>query len=127
MTLSPPGFAPVCSGNQLELLCTTTGGFLQWRFHVIRGNETMATEFARTFRSSGTAMSELTVNSTVFSFSRTSAENILPVMSRLLISPVTSGLNGTVINCVDVDTAELSSTTVIIRERESLHGINYYN
>ena len=42
-------------------------------------------------------MSELIVNSTVFNFSRTSAQERLPVMSRLLISPVSDGLQGTVI------------------------------
>ena len=37
-------------------------------------------------------MSELIVNSTMFNFSRTSAQDRLPVMSRLLISPVSDGL-----------------------------------
>ena len=120
--------APVCSGGHLELICTTTGQFLGWRFRAIRGNETVATEFTRTIIPTGSAsdaMSQLVVNSTVFCFSRTSAENSLPVMSRLLISPVSNGLNGTVINCVDMDTAESSSTTIIVRERDSLHGMDH--
>ena len=37
VTLTPPGVAPVCSRGQLELMCTTTGHFLQWRFNVIHG------------------------------------------------------------------------------------------
>ena len=86
---------------------------------MIRGNEVTATEFSRTIRSTGGTLSPLEVNSTIFNFSRTSAGNDLPVMSRLLISAVTSGLNRTVINCKDVDTAEVSATTVIIREIDS--------
>ena len=64
-------------------------------------------------------MSQLLVNLTVFNFSKTSAKDRLPVMSRLvLISPVSDGLNGTVINCVDVETSESSSTTVNIAEED---------
>ena len=124
VTLSPPGVAPVCSGGQLELTCTTTGEFLRWRFRAFRGNETISTEFTRTIASTVSAetISDLTVNSTVFNFSRTSARDSLPVISRLVIDPVSSGLNGTVINCVDLDTAESSATTIITGERSSLQG-----
>ena len=131
-TLSPPGMAPVCSGGQLELTCTTTGGFLAWTFNVFRGNESTVTNILRNILSTdsaGGAMSELIVNSTMFNFSRTSAQDRLPVMSRLLISPVSDGLQGTVINCVDVETSEVSSTTIIVRERDSLQGMappNYH-
>ena len=122
VTLSPSGVAPVCSGDQLELTCTTTGELLQWRFSVIRGNETTATKFTRTITSTGSVMSHLTVNYTVFNFSRISAHNSISVISRLVISPVSNGLSGTVMNCVDVDTAEVSSTTIIIGERTSSLG-----
>ena len=122
VTLSPSGVAPVCSGDQLELTCTTTGELLQWRFRGFYGNETTATEFTRTITSTSPAMSQLTVNSMVFNFSRISTHNSIPVMSRLVISPVSNGLSGTVMNCVDVDTAEVSSTTIIIGERISSLG-----
>ena len=125
--ISPPGVAPVCDGDQLELTCTTTGRQLEWRFSVIRGNETTATEFSRIIQATGSAsdaMTQLVVNSIVFSFSRTSAEDSLPVMSRLLITSVSRSLNGTVINCEDLDTSEISSTTVVIRETDSLQGMN---
>ena len=117
----------MCSGDQLDLICTITGELLQWRFRVIRGNETIATEIRRTITSTGSAMSNLVVNSTMFNFSRISAHNhsSMPVISRLVISPVSNGLNGTVMNCVDVDAAEISSTTVIIGEKGALQGIAY--
>ena len=92
---------------------------------MIRGNETIATEFTRTITSTvsaSEAISQLVVNSTVFDFSRTSARDSFPVISRLVIGPVSSGLNGTVINCVNLDTAESSATTIITGETSSLQG-----
>ena len=121
--ISPPGLASVCDGDQLELTCTTTGSQLEWRFNAIRGNAT-ATEFSRIINADGSAMSQLVINSIMFRFSRISAKDSLPVMSMLLISPVNRNLNGTVINCVDLGTSEASSTTVVIRESDSLQGMN---
>ena len=121
--LSPSGVAPVCSGDQLELTCTITGDPLQWRFSVIRGNETSDTEIRRSVNSIGPVTSNLTVNSIVFNFSRISAHNSVPVMSRLMISPVSNSLNGTVMNCVDVESGEVSSTTIIVGGRDALQGI----
>ena len=71
-------------------------------------------------------MSQLTVNSTVFNFSRISADSsVMTVMSRLAISPVSNRLNGTVMNCVDVEAVEVASTTIIVGERGALQGIVY--
>ena len=120
VTLSPSGVAPVCSGDQLELICTTTEDLLQWRFSLIRGNETFATEFSRTVRSNGVSQSQLEVNSIVFSFSRTTSHSSVPVTSILSIGSVPNSLNGTVINCV---TSEVSSTTIIVRRRDSIQGM----
>ena len=52
VTLSPSGVAPVCIGDQLELMCTTTGSALDWRFRVFMENETTATDIRRVFVSS---------------------------------------------------------------------------
>ena len=111
MTLSPPVSAPVCSEGQLELTCTTTGSQLEWRFSVILSEDkTTATDISRIFASSHSAsdatVPPLMANSTVFSFSRTSARNSLPVESRLLIGPVSNSLNGTVIDCDDLESSE---------------------
>ena len=87
---------------------------------MIRGNEATATEFSRIIIPSGSAiaaMSYLIINSTTFTFSRTSAEDSLPLMSRLLISPVNRGLNRAVMNCVDVETSEAASTIIELTER----------
>ena len=110
----------MCSGDQLELTCTVTGELLQWRFSTILG------ELTRTITSIGPAMSQLTVNSTVFNFSRISADSsVMPVVSRLVISPVSNRLNGTVMNCVNADAGEVASTTIIVGKRGTLQGIVY--
>ena len=82
----------------------------------------MATEFSQTISSTSGTLSRLEVNSTIFKFLRTSAENSLPVMSKLVISPVSNGLNGTMINCENLDTAEVSSTTVAVIVGDSCRG-----
>ena len=90
VTLLPSGVVPVCSGDQLELMCTITGDLLQWSFSVFRGNDTAATDFRRTITPNSAEMLQLTVDSLVFNFSRISAHGCMPVISRLVISPLTA-------------------------------------
>ena len=119
----------MCSGGQLELICTTIGDFLQWRFSVTRGINDLLT-FRRSIQATLTdeeSMHQFVVNSTMFNFSRTSAQDSLPVMSKVVIGPVNGSLNGTVMNCVDLDTLSSSSTTIIIVEREPLPGMHNKN
>lgn len=46
-------------------------------------------------------VSDMTVNSTLFNVSRVSSQNELPLVSRVVINPVTKSLNGTRINCAE--------------------------
>jgi hypothetical protein len=41
-----------------------------------------------------------------------------------VISPVSNSLNGTVMNCLDMDEEEVSSTTIIVGDRGALQGMN---
>ena len=101
-----------------------------WRFSVILQNETTTTSISRIFASSDSAsdatMPPLVVNSTVFDFSRTSDRNMLPVESRLLIGPVSDSLNGTVINCDDLESSESLSTAIITVKRDPLQDLGIY-
>ena len=127
VTLSPPGVALVCSGGQLELVCTTAGSFLEWRFRIFLENETTATDTSRVIRSASAAVSLLMVNSTLFNFSRISARDSLPVKSTLVIGPVSDNLSGTLVNCLDLRSSQNLSTTVVIikKDSSSLPGMNY--
>ena len=105
--ISPARTAYVCSGDQLELTCNTTGQFLEWSFSFIPNTRTL-TSLSQTDQTS-----HLVVNSTTFSFSRISGENSLPLISRLLVNPVRETLNGTMVRCRDVVSSETTSTVVI--------------
>ena len=61
-------------------------------------------------------MSYLIANSIIFNYSRISAEDSTPVVSQLSIGPVPRGLNGTEVNCIDVETTEGALTVIIIIE-----------
>ena len=115
--ISPPRIAPVCSGDTLNLTCTTTGRFLEWSFTLIPENETTPMRYTRSLQTYGPKhlqIFEQVIASTMFIYSRNSAENSLPLMSTLSVSPVSDGLNGTVVNCTDVTTSDTVSTIIII-------------
>ena len=57
-------------------------------------------------------MTEESVNSTTFTFMRTSAQFASPQISTLSIDSVSSGLNGTVVNCMDVYNPVSSTSTI---------------
>ena len=122
VSISPSsGVALVCFGGHLELMCTTslTGQFLRWSFSLIRGSDTTPTLFTRTIIPSvpaSDAVSYLIVNSVTFNFSRISAQNDLPLMSQLLMGPVSRGLNGTEVNCEDLSTSETAVTVINVIE-----------
>ena len=111
----PPGIAPACLGDQLELMCTNTGRVLEWKFTLGEIN------FSRLV-SITSVSSNLNVSGTVFTFSRHSIPNSLPLISNLLISPVSNYLNRTVVNCVDRETSNLTSTTIKIINEYHFQG-----
>ena len=121
MTISPPGIASVCNGDQLELMCNTTGRLLEWRF--FQADETGTTrEFARRgITADGPhdiqTFNQTVLNSTIFTFLRTSAQDSLVLTSKVVIRTVRDiSLNGTVVICMDVasPSMESSSTTIMI-------------
>ena len=112
--LSLVSVAPVCQvGDQLELICNSTGSFLRWILTV--GNDQgVPQEYRRNINSQDGSqqMSMIEVNSTTFTFMRISDQGMLPLISTLVINSVSNDLNGTVIHCVDVGTSMTVSTTL---------------
>ena len=111
----------MCSGDQLELICTTTGRFLELSFSLIPEGDATARRYVRVVNPNSPT-SELEVNSITFTFSIISAGSSLHLTSRLLISPVRDSLNGTQVNCTDVGTANLTSTIVTVINNNSYYG-----
>ena len=117
--ITPSVIAPVChTGDQLELRCTSPGVLLTWQVTATAENGAPAT-YTRSVTSvgpSGLVNSQpLTINSTiVFTFSRLSSRDDLPLVSGMTINSVSEGLNGVAVNCTDVSTTESATSTIHI-------------
>ena len=108
--ISPSPVASVCqAGNQLELRCSVPGVFLRWQFNVPGAQ----VPFSITVSAGGSSgvPPPVMVNSTRFTFSRLSTQ---PLTSEMTINPVSEGLNGVQVNCVDVETSESATSTIQI-------------
>ena len=116
--ISPPGVATVCSGHQLELTCSTSGGTHEWSFSFTRSRRAIVSSLP------DNQTSYLLVSSVTLNFSRVSSEGSLPLISRLLISPVSDGLNGSTVSCTDLITPESASTSINIIGNSQLQSYN---
>ena len=119
MTISPPGIASVCSGHQLELMCSATEMFLKWNFSWIDVETGMTRQFIRRgITADGPADIQtfpVEYNSTIFTFLRTSVQGSPVLTSRVVIDSVKDSLNGTVVTCAqDVASSTMESSTTII-------------
>ena len=105
--ISPSAVAPVCqAGDQLELICTSSGTIHTWEFTIFPENMT----YSASVISAGPSgvPPPVTISSSMITFSRLSAQNSSPLVSRITVSSVSSGLNGTVVKCVE----GISSTAI---------------
>ena len=112
--ISPSAVAPVCQvGDELELTCATTGIFLRWEITVFPENMTHVATPVSSVGSSGIPP-PLMIGSSTFNLSRLSGPDSSPLMSRMVVNPVSSGLNGTVVNCFEgsSSTDTVATTTV---------------
>ena len=113
VSITPSGTALVCDGDQLELICHTTGRVLEWDINVLLKDD----HFKSVLDSVSPTLPShtVTVNATIkFIFTRISLPNSRPLKSRLVISRADSGIiNGTVVSCVDRETRINSSSTII--------------
>lgn len=120
VTLSPSGDSLVCSGDQLNLTCSLTGSnLLEWTFApdtifmrpgLYRAIDADVPKFSDDFA---------VIGSSRFTFSKSSARGNLPLVSTLLIDPVTNDLNGIMINCTDVSSMESATSIVYVVNRHS--------
>ena len=58
----------------------------------------------------------------VFNFSRTSNENAYPLKTKLLISEVNLGINGTEITCANVDLSDQRTTIIHVIDQGKLNS-----
>lgn len=130
VTLSPSEIAQVCVGNNLEFTCNITGRVLEWHFPLIMDS---FRPFTHGIAASGSAEAQtlrVLDNSTTYILTRSSSENS-PVSSKLQISTVRDSHNGTIVTCLDVNSATESSTTIVTTVTDDqVQGVcmySYYN
>jgi hypothetical protein len=113
--LSPSVVAPVCqAGDQLELTCNITGAFVRWTFTVIlESGSASDIRLDVTPEGPDDALPTAMANSTTFTILRSSAQDITPLISRMIINPVSEGLNGVQVTCHDVEAPESAAVTTI--------------
>ena len=112
--IAPSEVAAVCqAGYQLEVICSTPSVLHTWQ--LIANPESGAVTPLRQVSSVGSPGVEsepIIINSTtMITFSRLSSS---PLTSRMTINPVSEGLNGSRVNCVDGETSESATTTILI-------------
>ena len=97
VTLSPVMEASVChAGDPLQITCTALAQSIRWSiFCVIDEQGTLAEDFNSMSIDSRDAnqMKQSIVNSTTFTFTRSSASGASPLISILSIDSVSIGLN----------------------------------
>ena len=115
--ISPSGVAPVClEGDQLELTCTSSGAVHRWEFTVFPENIAHTTGPILSVGTSGSLSLHPWWSADPWSLSQDSLVKImvLPLVSRTVVSPVSSGLNRTVVNCFEgISSNESAATTTI--------------
>ena len=123
MVLSPSEEAVACDGEQLELICTTNAHFLGWMSSISLDQGTTRSYSRYIFAMDETEQESSfgAIDSILFNASRVSRKDELPLMSRLVIYPVSNGLNGTKVNCTDqigdaINNATASTTIIVIED-----------
>ena len=110
----------ICPGEPLTLTCRETNGteieVLRWNIHLPSGNTTLIERNIPIVgnRPPRSFIHPTTQGITVFNFSRTSDENIHPLVTELLISGVSVGINGTEISCSKADLSDRHNTTIYV-------------
>ena len=103
MTLIPAGIAAVCPGDQLTFVCNTNNKFLKWNVTLseAHSNGVLTQE---EFVSIGSESSfYITLNGTLFNITKTSNDSDELLTSTLTIMSVSRNLNGTTVNCTEVE------------------------
>ena len=108
VTTTLPEVATVCNGSQLELNCTITGSGLEWRIIPEQTHSQLSPMTHYPTRNQSFQYGDSTVTFTIIS------HPMELTLYMTVISPVTNILNGTVVNCTDLEDRESSSTVISV-------------
>ena len=110
----------VCEGEELLLTCSTNVSIILWSTSPLQNEQEQVLTFMRFISSVGPSQqaSDMMVNLTFFNVSRVSGRDESPLVSRLVINPVSVGFNGTRVNCTEQamnsENTAVASTTVYV-------------
>jgi hypothetical protein len=107
VTTALPEVGTVCNGSQLELNCTITGSALQWRIIPEQNHSQLMAVTSYPLRNQSFQYGDSTITFTIISHPMELTSYIT------VINPVTNSLNGTVVECTDLEDQESSSSTII--------------
>jgi hypothetical protein len=107
VTTALPEVTTVCNGSQLELNCTTTGSILGWRIIPEQNHSQLSVMTHYPIRNQSFQYGNSTITFTIISHPMELTSYIT------VISPVTNGLDRTVVECTDVEDQESSASTII--------------
>ena len=116
VTISPMNVAPVCRvGDPLQITCTASVEFIRWSILQADEQGTLVKPVISGQINSldDNQMSQRIINSTTFTFTRTSAHEASPLISTLSLDSVNINLNNTVVCCADVANSMTSASTTI--------------
>ena len=114
LMLSPMKTVPVCRvGDTATIKCTASSHFISWSILRQSTHERVINDQIINSRDAIQMPAVETVNSTTFTFVRSSAHEASPLISTLSIDSVSIGFNGTVVNCTDVQNPTISASTII--------------
>ena len=106
VTTTLPEVATVCNGSQLELNCTITGSFLEWRIIPEQNHSQLSALIHSPIRNESFPYGDSTITFTIISHSTE------PISYIIVISPIVNSLNGTEVMCTDLEDQESSSTVI---------------
>ena len=129
LILSPTIAAPVCHvGDPLQITCMAPMHFIGWRIFPLneQGFEEV-TIYVQINSLDDNQIQQREVNSSTLTFTRISAQRVLPLISTLSIDLVNIGLNGTVVWCLDVVNPTTSAlTTIKIIDTMKISELGHY-
>ena len=129
LTISPITMVPVCrTGDAVRITCTASVEFISWSILQQRQGTLERISNDQTINSrDASQMTQVEVNSVLFTFMRTSARGASPLISTLSIDSVNNSLNGTVVRCSDVANPMTSASTRIQIIDASQSELAYYH
>ena len=123
--------APVCVGGQLELTCSVSGRVQRLSFnqsHLFDDQHASSVSprlpSTQSLQFSGPSSQQthhVLINSVNYTYLRLSPPEVLPLVTKLVISPVNESFNGTEVICTNLENLISSSTAIFVVD-ESFQG-----